>query len=281
MRREELDLESVKLREDEQYAARGYKIVEFPTGAGRLILDLDPENLILVKQTIHRAVSPKLKTVRFFDPTDKAKADTILADDRTPAQLGFDAIVQLLLLGAATNPNFLLGSGAPQIRVTTTLKALQSGDGIVRVEGSSALMSMRTLKRLECTGGVTALLFDENLLPLDVGREQRLFTRAQSTAIAVKWGGCAAEGCDAPISWTENHHIDEWAADRGQTNVADGVPLCKPHHLLFHNNGWHIKRNDQGEYWLIPPPSVDSDQTPRQLKPKTGNMRDLRNAQTG
>lgn len=279
MRREELDLESVELREDEQWAARAYKLIELPTGAGRLILELDSESLIQVKQTLHRAISPKLRTVRFFDPTEQVKADTILADDRTPAQLGFDAVMQLLLLGADANPNFLLGSGAPQIRVTTTLKALESGDGIVRVEGHSALLSMRTLKRLQCSGGVTALLYDENLQPLDVGREQRLFTGSQRTALAVTWGGCAAEGCDAPVSWCEAHHINEWAAQHGETNVADGILLCKHHHLLFHNNGWHIRRNDQGEYWLIPPPTVDPDQVPRLLQPKTGNMRDLRNEQ--
>jgi hypothetical protein len=279
MRREELDLEGVKLREDEQYDARAYKLVELPTGAGRLILELDPENLVLVKQIVHRSVSPKLRTVRFFDPTEKAKADTILADTRTPSQLGFDAIIQLLLLGADSNPTFMLGSGSPQIRVTTTLKALESGDGIVRVEGSSALMSMRTLKRLHCSGGVTALLFDENLQPLDIGREQRLFTVAQRIVLAVLWGGCAAPGCDAPVSWCEAHHINEWAADHGKTDVADGILLCKHHHLLFHNNRWHITRNDHGEYWLIPPPTVDPDQTPRLLQPKTGNMRDLKNEQ--
>ena len=279
MRREELDLDAVRLREDEQYEARSYKLIELPTGAGRLILELDPESLILVKQVIHRAVSPKLRTVRFFDPTEKTKADTILSDPRTPAQLGFDAILQLLLLGAAANPAFLLGSGAPHIRVTTTLKALETGDGIVRVEGSSALMSMRTLKRLHCTGGITTLLFDENLQPLDIGREQRLFTTAQRVVLAVLWGGCAAPGCDAPVSWCEAHHINEWAADHGRTDIADGILLCKHHHLLFHNNGWHIRRNDHGEYWLTPPPGVDPNQTPRLLQPNTGNLRDLRNEQ--
>jgi hypothetical protein len=279
MRREELDLESVKLREDEQYAARGMRIIEYPSGAGRLVMELDPENLILAKQVFHRAVSPKLRTVRFFDPGEKTKADQILADPRTPAQLGFDAFIQLLVLGAATNPGFLLGTGAPQIRVTTTLKALQSGDGIVRVEGSTALMSMRTLKRLHCTGGVTALIFDHTLQPLDVGREQRLFTTTQRTALAVKWGGCAAPGCDAPVSWCEAHHTQQWATDHGNTNIADGILLCKHHHLLFHNNNWHITRNQHGQYWLNPPPTVDPTQTPRQLTPKTGNMRDLNNEQ--
>jgi hypothetical protein len=188
VRREELDLGSVRIREDEEYAARGMKIIELQSGAGRLILELDPENLILAKEIFHRAVSPKLKTVRFFDPTEQAKAEQILADDRTPAQLGFDAFMQLLLLGAAANPQFLLGTGAPQIRVTTTLTALQSGDGIVRVEGYSGLFSMRTLKRLECTGSVKLLVFDDQLQPLDVGREQRLFTGPPSRS----------SGADAP-----------------------------------------------------------------------------------
>jgi hypothetical protein len=278
-RREELDLDSVQVREDEQYDARGLKLIELPTGSGRLIMELDPENLILAKQIFHRAVSPKLKTVRFFSPTEKAKADAILADDRTAAQLGLDAFMQLLLLGAAANPNFMLGSGAPQIRVTTTLQALESGEGAVRVEGHAALFSMRTLKRLECSGGVKMLVFDKSLQPLDVGREQRLFTPKQREALAVKWGGCAASGCDAPVSWTEAHHIDFFVRDEGKTNVADGILLCKHHHLLFHNNGWEITRNDQGEYWLIPPKSHDPDQTPILLESKAGNMRDLRRQQ--
>lgn len=229
----------------------------------------------MAKQLLHRAVSPKLKTVRFFDPGDTVKAHRILADDRTPAQLGFDTFMQLLLLGADSNPDTLLGTGAPQIRVTTTLQALEAGEGILRIEDSTLLFSMRTLKRLQCSGGITTILFDENLHPLDVGREQRLFTARQRIALAVKWGGCAAPGCSAPTSWTEAHHIDEWQADHGNTNIADGILLCKHHHLLFHNNGWHIHRDAHGAYWLSPPPTVDSDRTPIQLHPKSQNMRDL------
>jgi hypothetical protein len=279
-RREELDLDSILVREDELYDARGIKIVEFPSGAGRLIAELDPESLILAKQLLHRAISPKLNTVRFFNPTEKSKADAILGDDRSAAQLGLDAFIQLLVLGAAANPDFLLGSGAPQLRVATTVRALESGEGTVRVEGHSALISMRTLKRLRCSGGIKMLVFDENLQPLDVGREQRLFNTRQRETLAVKWGGCAAPGCDAPSSWTETHHINHWVRDKGQTNVADGIPLCKHHHLLFHNNGWEVERNDRGEYWLIPPRSHDPDQTPILLESKAGNMRDLKRAQT-
>ena len=275
LRREELDLDSVEVREDEQYALRGVKLFERENGMGRLVWDMNPETFVRVKQVYDRAVSPKLKTVRFFTPTDQAKADTLLADDRSPAQVASDAFDQILMLGAGANPDVLLGSGAPQIRFTTTLKTLEAGKGIVRVEGHSALFSMRSLKRLQCSGGAKMLIFDEHLLPLDVGREQRLFTPAQRIAIAVKWGGCAAAGCDAPVSWTENHHINEWFADYGNTDVADGVPFCKHHHLLLHNNGWRVTRDDDGRYWHIPPKDVDPNQTPRELKPNARNMVDL------
>jgi hypothetical protein len=94
MRREELDLEAVPVREDEQYALRGIKLFELPTGMGRMIWDMAPETFILVNQVFDRAVSPKLKTVHFFDPTEQAKADLILADDRTAAQVASDAFEQ-------------------------------------------------------------------------------------------------------------------------------------------------------------------------------------------
>jgi hypothetical protein len=53
------------------------------------------------------------------------------------------------------------------------------------------------------------------------------------------------------------------------------VLLCRHHHLLFHNNGWEIRRTDGGEYWLIPPPTVDPQQSPIRLESKSGAMRDL------
>jgi hypothetical protein len=214
------------------------------------------------------------------DPAQKALAEHIVEDDRTPDQLASDSFEQLLKLGAGTDPDFMLGSGAPVIRVTSTRRAVETGTGLARIEGQVAPISMRSLERIACSGIVNTIVFDENLQALDLGREQRLFTPKQREVLAVKWGGCAAPGCDRPPSWCEAHHIVFWARDHGKTNVADGILLCKHHHLLFHNNGWEIERNTRGQYWLIPPKSHDPDQTPIPLQPKDGNMRDLRNAVT-
>ena len=278
--RDELDLDGVALREEERRAKRSLRLFVQPDGTTKLVWIMDPETAATVREMFDRATSPKRGGVRFVDPKQKTLAEHIVADDRTPDQLASDAFEQLLKLGTATNPDFMLGSGAPVIRVTTTRRAVQTGVGLVRIEGQGAPISMRSLERIACSGIVNTIIFDENLQALDLGREQRLFTQKQREALSVKWGGCAAPGCNRPASWCEAHHIVFWARDKGKTDIADGILLCKHHHLLFHNNGWEIVRNTQGQYWLTPPKTHDPNQTPILLQPKNGNMRDLRNATT-
>ena len=105
------------------------------------------------------------------------------------------------------------------------------------------------------------ILFDQSGEVLDVGREQRTFTRRQRIALAARDGGCRFPGCDRPASWTEAHHIVEWSRG-GCTDVADGILLCKHHHLLIHNNGWRIER-ERADYFLLPP--IDHDPLRRRI----------------
>jgi hypothetical protein len=123
--------------------------------------------------------------------------------------------------------------------------------------------------------------FDEHEQPLDLGRDQRFFNRRQCRVLAVRWGGCAAPGCNRPPSWTEAHHIVPWRRDGGKTDILDGVPLCRHHHLLFHNNGWEIVRDEESRYWLIPPHDQSASRTPVELKPNGPAMRDLRRERRG
>jgi hypothetical protein len=103
---------------------------------------------------------------------------------------------------------------------------------------------------------------------LDLGRDERLFTAKQKAVLAVRDGGCMDPDCTRPPSWTEAHHIDHWARDDGRTDLADGILLCRRDHLRYHNQGWEVRRKGSA-YWLIPPASVDPDQTPRLMRSKT------------
>jgi hypothetical protein len=282
--RDELDLAGVALREEERRQKRSLRLYVQPDGTTKLVWIMDPETAATVRDLYDRTTSPKLGGVRFVDSERQSVADEILRDERTPDQLASDGFEQLLKLGADADPRFLLGSGAPVIRLTATQSAFERGSrsavdrgtGLARIEGQVSPVSISTAWRLNCDAGVAGIVFDQNGTALDFGREQRFFTRKQKEALAIIWGGCACPGCDRPPSWTEAHHIVFWARDEGKTNIADGILLCRHHHLLFHNNGWEIQRDKNSRYWLIPPAEQDPNQTPIELVSKSAAMRDLR-----
>jgi hypothetical protein len=135
-------------------------------------------------------------------------------------------------------------------------------------------ISIETVQRTVCAAGIVPILFDDDGQCLNVGREQRLFTERQRVALAARDGGCRVAGCDRPPSWCEAHHIDEWDRDDGETNVKDGIPLCRHHHMLIHNNHWRIKRTG-ADYFLIPPRERDPNQTPIPMPSKSAALTDL------
>jgi hypothetical protein len=273
--RDELDLDGVKLREQERFEQRGIKYTRFPTGMSRLVWDMDPETDASVKQLFDRATSPKLGGVRFVDATQAALSKAIVDDNRTPAQLASDAFLQLLLQGSDAPTDFLLGSGAPIIRIAATRKTVDTRRGLAHIEGATDAVSVDTLERHLCGGTQETTYFNESSVPLDMGRDQRLFTQRQKGVLALKWGGCAHPDCDRPPSWTEAHHIRFFRRDNGKTDIADGILLCKYHHLLFHNRGWEIERDHRGQYWLQPPGAGDGKRGRILLEPKGRVVRDL------
>ena len=148
---------------------------------------------------------------------------------------------------------------------------LAAGHG--SIEGSPAPISLATVERQLCDTGYLGILFDNTGQPIDVGRERRLFTPAQRTAMGARDGGCVWPECDRPPAWTEAHHLKEWLLEHGYTDLADGVCLCHPHHLLLHNTGWVILRGGD-RYWLKPPVTVDPAQTLIPLPSKTHRQLD-------
>ncbi|MCI4658742.1 HNH endonuclease signature motif containing protein [Cryobacterium zhongshanensis] len=142
------------------------------------------------------------------------------------------------------------------------------------IEGTAVTVSAETLERNLCDTGILDVTFDDHGHGLDLGREQRTFSPAQRAALAIRDGGCMWPGCDRPPSWTETHHIQHWKDDTGQTNLADGILLCRADHLRLHNEHWRITRDDTGRYWLTPPPRLDPEQTPIPLTSTSTILRD-------
>ena len=155
----------------------------------------------------------------------------------------------------------------PGVRLIVDDHAVRTATGFGVIEGHHDPVPLTVIDRALCDGYLP-LQFDDEGRCLDLGREKRLFSKRQKIALALRDGGCIDPDCDRPPSWTEAHHIDHWLRDGGRTDLADGILLCRRDHLRYHNQGWEIRR-EGADYWLIPPPTIDPDQTPRHMRSKT------------
>ncbi|WP_460818377.1 HNH endonuclease signature motif containing protein, partial [Microbacterium petrolearium] len=113
-----------------------------------------------------------------------------------------------------------------------------------------------------CTTGHTPVTVDVHGNPLDVGREQRLFTPKQRIALAIRDGGCRWRGCGMPASYCEAHHIDTWATHGGRTDIDRGILLCRFHHMNLHHHRYRITRDRHGPFLLHPPDSSEPTELP-------------------
>lgn len=271
--RDEIDEAGIADREAALREKRSLWFKKLPDGSARLNWTLDPESSAIMTDLFDRATSPRRGGPRFVSGENEALGERLAADPRTTEQIASDTFLELLRQGAAADSSQLLGTGAPSVRVLVTEQALRTGKGHGRIEGQPVPVSIATVERMACSGGVQEILFDEDLQPIDVGREQRLFTQRQKRALAARDGGCLWPDCGAPPSWTEAHHCRPWARDQGRTDLENGVLLCRFHHLLLHNNAWQIVRSTRG-FGLVPPGGIDPARTPIPLATKSPTLLD-------
>lgn len=275
----EADAERISGHEQALHERRYLYLSRRPDGMTRLSGLLDPESAALVTSAIDAATSPRRGGPRFVDPREVARADELVRDRRTTEQLAADALVELVRLGGANAPTELLGARTPAVQVLVTEHDLSQRRGLARIEGQSEPISVATAERHVCTSGVLPIVIDDRGQVLDLGREVRLYTRRQRQALAVRDGGCRFPGCDRPPSWTEAHHIIPWSSG-GRTDLADGVLLCRHHHLLLHNNGWRVTRSG-ADYSVVPPRSLDPEQRPIPAPTKSRILDRLTTARAG
>jgi 5-methylcytosine-specific restriction protein A len=86
------------------------------------------------------------------------------------------------------------------------------------------------LRMLCCDAQVIPIVLNGAGQPLDVGRATRTIPDGLRRAVTARDRGCAHPGCDRPPSWSEIHHIREWARG-GATRLDNLVMLCKVHHV--------------------------------------------------
>ncbi len=110
-------------------------------------------------------------------------------------------------------------------------------------------LSIQQARRVACGAGILPLALSGESVPLDLGREQRLFTRHQAIALSARHQSCAAEGCERPFAWCELHHLRAWSDD-GPTDLDNAVPLCGFHHRRIHDEHYTVARAPDGSLRL-------------------------------
>lgn len=265
--RDMLDPAGAEERFARRFERRSFRIWTDGEGFSRGSMTFDDEMGPWVRSVLDAALRPRRGGPRFMTAAERAESEALVEDDRSNEQLSYDVLVDVLRAGALATAKDVFGAREPGVRLIVTQAepdalGRHGATGIVE-DGGSALPGS-VVDRAHCAGGGIRIDTDTAGAPLAVGRDERLFTRAQRIALAARDGGCLWPGCERPPSYCEAHHRVPWS-EGGVTDIEDGVLLCRFHHLLLHNNGWRIERGAAG-FELHAPPGSGRDPVPLRSK---------------
>ena len=248
--KERADRRSVKIWEDDGMYCGSYRLTAEDGGA-----EINTSLKLLLAS---RAQGPRFpETDANGEPVIKSAAEIALEDPRSMDHVLADGFTQIFLNGLRADPSVVPGAGRAAVRVIVTDKVLADRAGSALLEDNLSTITFSKLSEYLCEGGTVGVIFNADGT-IDVGREQRLFTPRQRTALGVRDAGCRFPGCTKPPSWCEAHHVQYWVRDRGRTDTENGILLCRFHHTFIHDKGWEIIRGaDPGSFWLKPPAHVD------------------------
>ncbi len=145
---------------------------------------------------------------------------------------------------------------APRTQLLLTVPA--DAPDLAQLEFMGSI-SMATLERICCDTTVTTIIVDGEQVPLDVGRDKRLFPAHLRKALYLRDQCCIK--CGAPPGRTHAHHIVHWT-HHGQTSLGNGCLLCPACHANVHHDGWDVVMGLDKHPWLIPPATVDPHRHP-------------------
>jgi hypothetical protein len=181
-------------------------------------------------------------------------------DPRDAGQRLHDGLVTLA--DRALDAGELPASGGTRTTVVVhvTAEQLASQAGLA-VSANGTLVPVGPVLATAGDSLIYTLVTNAKRVPLWLGRTTRIATPGQSVALAARDGGCTFPGCDRPPAWCERHHVQEWAAANGRTDIDELALLCGFRHREFTSRGWAVVMIE-GHPWWIPPKWIDPEQRP-------------------
>ena len=170
-------------------------------------------------------------------------------DARTTDQRRADGLAEIVITAVASGGLPQLSGATTALQVEVPLETL-TGDvqrpaRVTSMSPTPTWLTASTAQRLSCDPSIRRLLLDPTGVPLDLGRETRVFSAVQRKALAVRDGGCRFPGCARAAAHTDAHHLVPWSQG-GATDLANGLLLCRFHHRQVHEGGWHVASTAAG-----------------------------------
>ena len=235
--RDILDTDGPEPEEDKAYGRESLSFTSAERGV-KFRGYLANENAELFRALIHAGARPHKTVDGEHDPRsrEKRQADALSATLSIAAAATDSA---QLKNPDETASDVVPGFGAKaQLTVTIDfedLKAAAANASGQLVYGDG--LSAATVRRLACDARIIPLVLGTNSEPLDVGRSERLVTRAMRRALNARDGGCVI--CSAPPIMCDAHHLRSWI-DGGETKTSNLVLVCRRHHGDLHHGQWRV-----------------------------------------
>lgn len=238
------------------------------TGMTRLVAELSPANAAILKEAINAKSAPR--PTKPADPavtTDKSGAAFGLGteddgddsptgagrsvrDERSPGKRRADALMELVGAGARAAAGEGAQAGAATVLLTMGWQELLAGHGATTSTGE--VLDAGAARRFACTADLIPVVLGGPSQPLDVGRRERLATKAIRAAVILRDGGCTFPGCDRPPGFCEVHHVRPWWSG-GKTSLTNSALLCPRHHQSVHRQGYTAAIQPDGVHWDLTP----------------------------
>lgn len=220
-----------------------------PDGMTRVAGLLDPESAAIVTAAFDQITAPRRGGPRFVDERAARRSKQIVDDPRSNGQLLVDALTEIVRVAGAADPGRVFVQRRPAVVIRVEKRDLDAAPagaasgaaptGSATIDGQTTAVSIATAERFACSAGAVPVIV-EGASTIDVGATYRFHTTRQRQAIAERDRSCVWTGCDHPPSWCEVHHAQPFS-EGGPTTVANGVLLCRFHHMNVHDNGWRVE----------------------------------------
>ena len=173
--------------------------------------------------------------------------------------VGFMALLMSERKSGGSPSDQQAGLASSQVSIILDWEKLQRKMEDFAVTSSGILLSPGEARTALCTAGILPVVLNGKSLPLDLGRTQRLFSKAQVRALRAAYRGCSYPGCSMPAQRCEADHLDPWEKG-GRTDIKSAVLNCLIHHTARHCGLFQAVKIPGSRPMVLLPPELDPEQ---------------------